>query len=31
MPVGLEAVSKYPHLFKHLAQIGEPKSSSEDL
>jgi membrane dipeptidase len=31
MPIGLEDVSKYPHLFERLAQIDEPKWSREDL
>jgi membrane dipeptidase len=31
MPVGLEDVSKYPKLFERLAQIDEPKWSTEDL
>ncbi|XP_021925025.1 dipeptidase 1-like [Zootermopsis nevadensis] len=31
MPVGLEDVSKYPHLFERLAQTNEPRWSTEDL
>jgi hypothetical protein len=31
MPLGLEDVSKYPQLFERLAQIDEPKWSTEDL
>jgi membrane dipeptidase len=31
MPIGLEDVSKYPNLFDRLAQIDEPKWSTEDL
>jgi membrane dipeptidase len=31
MPEGLEDVSKYPDLFDRLAQIDEPRWSTEDL
>jgi membrane dipeptidase len=31
MPIGLEDVSKYPDLFDRLAQIDEPKWSTDDL
>jgi hypothetical protein len=31
MPIGLEDVSKYPNLFERLAQLDEPKWSTEDL
>jgi membrane dipeptidase len=31
MPLGLEDVSKYPQLFERLAQIDEPRWSTEDL
>jgi membrane dipeptidase len=31
IPIGLEDVSKYPHLFERLAQSDEPRWSAEDL
>jgi hypothetical protein len=31
MPIGLEDVTKYPHLFERLSQIDEPRWSTEDL